>query len=430
MPGRRAASCERRNPCTHMLITRLFDQYGSLRCSLCHKHANIGWFYRCTQDSDGALPESNFCGITRPQPRRSPAQDVALHTLSAPIIKAIGEGQYTDEQIKTLINQKENVRAIILAQEPRPATASTVTTSTSSTSSSSKFDSLFLPKSTTFSTTSTASLDEEIRKAYDWNELHKVWMSESAIPTSEVSSPTFTQSYPSSNSLMSPPKDCSFMICPTCRPAYRERAFQSLDEFLNTPVKIPPSWELKNRPISDARVLAKLQIPTIQSRFYLRAGQSAVQSVSSFFNTHQHIPTANEEATILDKHSVRKRGGFRQTVRMALARARSDESSVARGVNHSGESIEDNSGGSRRPRSHIFRRRRSRPILSFVETHGQLVDTSGLQDSVMLMLATNTPLPHTPNNVNTMFSSAGSEHHPRNIQDGTNLQLCEIVAHS
>ncbi|KAK5060137.1 hypothetical protein LTR84_010021 [Exophiala bonariae] len=430
MPGRRATSSERRNPCTHMLITRLFDQYGSLRCSLCHKHANIGWFYRCTQDSNGTLPEANFIGISRSHTKKSPSQDVALHTLSIPIIKAIGEGQYTDEQIKTLIQQKENVRAIILAQEPRPATASTVTTTTSSSSTSSKFDSLFLPKSTTFSTTSTASLDEEIRKAYDWGELQKVWMSESAVPSLESSSPIFTQSRPPSHSVSSPPKDCSFMICPTCRPAYRERAFQSLDEFLNTPVKIPPIWELTNRPISDARVLARLQVPTTQDRFYSRAGQNAVQSVCSFFTTNEHIPTATEESTPGDKHSVRKRGGFRQTVRRVLARARSEESSTVQGLNSNEETIACNLEDSGCPRPYIFRRPRSRPTLSFVETHGQLVDTSGLQDSVMLVLATNTPLPHTPSHANTFFDSARTEHHSQHIQDGMNLHFSDIIAHS
>lgn len=426
MPARRVANSEKRNPCTHMIVTRLFDQWGSFRCSLCHKHVNIGWLYRCTQDSDGLLPESIFINESHSHTKKSPSQDVALHTLSTPIIKAIGEGQYTDEQIKTLIQQKEHVCSVVLAQEPRPATASTATTTSSSSSSiSSKYDSLFLPKSTTFSTTSTASVDEEIRKAYDWNELQKVWMAESTLAVSDFSSHTLT---PSS---MASPKDCSLMICPTCRPTYRERAFQSLDGILSSPVKIPPSWELENRPISDASVLAKIQVPPTQSRFYPRLGHSAVQSVSSFFAADEHVSVSGGEQKMLDGHSIRKRGGFRQTVRKALARVRSEETSTAADVNGDGEPFEINE-ESRRSRSHLFRRPRSRPTLSFVETHGQLVDTSGLQDSVMLMLASNTPLPYTPNNANMVFDSVdtGRALHSPPIQDGSVLQLWDIVAHA
>jgi len=388
-------------------ITRLFDQWGSFKCCLCHRHADIGWLYRCTQDSDGFLPAADFINGSHTLANKSSFQDVALHTLSSPIIKAIAEGQYTEEQVKILIQQKEKVRDIILAQEPRPATASTATTTSSASSSSSarSDNPSTLPKSTTFSTTSTASLDEEIRKAYDWNELQKVWMSEPTVTLPESNSPTLTQSRVASHSPVPAHKACTFKICSTCRPSYRDRAFQSLNAILNTSVKVPPSWELENRPISHASVLAKVQVPShvhvsdTLGRFYSRLSKSAMQSAA----TLRRLDSLDEELSFLtakitevEKHSIRKRSGFRQTVRNALARARNENftkiSTATQGAHGNEMSIQTGMAESRYSRSHIFGRRTP----SFIETHGQLVDTSALQDSVMLMLASNTPLPHTP----------------------------------
>ncbi|KEF55445.1 uncharacterized protein A1O9_08195, partial [Exophiala aquamarina CBS 119918] len=411
MHFRRALNPERRNLCTHVTATRLFDQWGSLKCCLCHRHANIGWLYRCTQDSDGFLPATDFINGSHALADKSPFQDVALHTLSPPIIKAIADGQYTDEQIKILIQQKEKVRDIILAQEPRPATASTATTNSSASSSTSSKYGIpsTLPKSTTFSTTSTASLDEEIRKAYDWNELQKVWLSEPTMPPPDPTSPSLTQSHLAFPNPVAAPKACSFKICPTCRPTCRDRTFQSLNAVLNSPVKVPPSWELENRPISDASVLAKVQVPShIQlsatlDHFYSRLSKSAVQSAATLRtldNLDEEISTLRAEIAAIDKSSIRKRSGFRQTVRNALARARSEDSTKGESARENGNENEmlaqDSAAGSRHSHSHIFGRPRSRLTPSFIETHGQLVDTSALQDSVMLMLASNTPLPHTP----------------------------------
>ena len=96
------------------------------------------------------------------------------------------------------------------------------------------------------------------------------------------------------------------------------------------------------------------------------------------------------------------------------------------GVNENEKLVEFVTEEARNSRPHIFRRPRSRPTLSFVETHGQLVDTSSLQDSVMLMLATNTPLPHTPTMV---FESVDGvvNPHSQHIHDGMNLHVWDII---
>ncbi|KIW33664.1 uncharacterized protein PV07_00495 [Cladophialophora immunda] len=408
---------EKRNPCTHMTMTRLYDPYGSFKCSLCQKHPNIGWLYRCTQDTGGFLPESDFTDEPVLPRGRAPCQHVATHSLSTSIIRAIGQGQYTGQEVRKLIEQKERVKDLVLPQfepdESRPATASTFTTA--STASSDGHGTLStLPQSTTFSTNSSAEFDEEIKAAYDWKELQKVWMSEPSVP------PPAPRQKPSTPANLIPqhPRPpyvhpCTFKICPTCRPTYRERAYQSLNEVLNTPTELPPVWELQNRRVSDARVVARIGLPKLsQSRFYAQTDPTILQSFHSVPDIVIDHPGAEVYQNVRESYLVRDntathghhgyicaststRSGFRQTVRKALARARFEDSASTNSSTNNSESGESQVQPSR---SLIFRRRRSRtPILSFAETHGgRVVDTSSLQDSVILMLATNTPLPHTP----------------------------------
>lgn len=129
---------ERRNPCTHMTMTRLYDPTLIFKCSLCHKQPNIGWLYRCTQDTGGFIPESDFTDKPPVRGSRPFSLDVTTHSLSSSIIQAIGEGQYTDEQVKRLIEQKQAVKDLVVSQQQqgdfRPPTSSTYSTASSSSS--------------------------------------------------------------------------------------------------------------------------------------------------------------------------------------------------------------------------------------------------------------------------------------------------------
>ncbi|KAJ9602841.1 hypothetical protein H2200_012621 [Cladophialophora chaetospira] len=465
---RTAVGPERRNPCTHMNMTRLFDVYGSFKCALCHKHPSIGWLYRCTQDAGGFLPESDF--TLEPSVGRSRLdQEVTTHSLSSSVIKASGQGQYTDEQVKKLIELKEGVRELVMAQQRsddgRPDTSSTFATVSSASSSSSDGDCSFstIPQSTTFSTNSSTSLDEEIKQAYDWKELQKVWMSEPSMAPPEPRTSSFPPSLPPADPLPPRPtvakavpalpalparEPCTFKICATCRPTYRERAYQSLEEILNKPVQIPPVWEMQNRRVSDARVLARIGSPKLdRNRFYSQTDPAALLSSCtipgivingtnnevdftrsgedediaympgadsrpdrSHFedselcgnSAHTPGPCENKLDATVDSHSFRKRSGFRDSVRKVLSMAHRENVITGDSSTSTSESSTDSQARppsrSRVSSSLIFRRRRSRAsTFSFMETPGaRIVDTSPLQDSVTLMVATNTPLPQTP----------------------------------
>ncbi|KIW21044.1 hypothetical protein PV08_01623 [Exophiala spinifera] len=450
MPSRRVVGVDRRNPCTHIKMTRLFDPYGSFRCSMCHKHPSIGWLYRCTLDSHGFLPESDFTGTPAPCPKIDDPMDVSGASVNTTIIKTMGQGILANEEVVSLPKQKDKVNGLLLEQEHRPETSYSATTDTS-TADSSVTDRTFstLPQSASFSTTSSTSLDEEIRAAYDWNELQKVWMSEPTLvlPSSPRPAPAVLAEQRSEEENEKESEDekdrdaenereggwetvneeavqtCNLMVCPTCRPTYRDRAYWALDDVLNGPVQCPPIWEWENRRLSDARIL--MGIRSAQSeRASSQPASSPTESVQS------RLPVLREEEMDevdnvqpqpqpepepepepdgeessrpeTDAHSVRKRSGFRETVRKVLARARLEDtcSGSNNNINTTATDASDASDqemATDRPGSLIFRRRQSRcNTLSFVQRHGRVVDTSVLQESVTLMLARNTPVPTTP----------------------------------
>ena len=364
-------------------MTRLFDEYDASTCSVCHRHPSLGWLYRCTQDSDGFLPKSDFSDDT-PAKTRKMKMDPSLRHLSPPVMKAINEGQYTDEQVQELVRQKESVREAI-QDDTRP------TTSSSTTDESTTFSAI--PESTTFSTnnTSAASLDEELRAAYDWHTLHKVWQAEATRQESEE-----RQVLTTDTDLGPPVSGCGFKICATCRPTYRERAFQSLDEVLKNP-KFPPPWELDNRRVSGARIVMNIGL-TKPKRFYAQTHGQEIESqhttISQYPSSHDEAQLESESAeeTPSKRHS---RSGFRETVRNALKRARSDQP-LSFDKEDGDKPASDSNTESPTPfrRSMIFLRRKSRPSMHFGNRSStKVVDNESLQNSLNLMLASNTPLP-------------------------------------
>ncbi|RMZ87268.1 hypothetical protein DV736_g5506, partial [Chaetothyriales sp. CBS 134916] len=215
-------------------MTRLYDKYGATPCSVCRRHPALGWLYRCTQDTDGSLPRSDFSDDA-PRKAGTSLSSPAGPYLSPAALKAISPGQYNNEQDPQMVHQNDAV------QNPdqdhtRPTTRSS-TAQESMTFSS-------IPESTTFSTTATsANIDEELQAAYDWPALYKAWEADGSEDLVEH-----------------PISACGFRICTACRPTYRDRAMQSIDGVLNNP-KAPPKWELDNRRVSDARVLRTIGLP-------------------------------------------------------------------------------------------------------------------------------------------------------------------------
>lgn len=306
--------------CTHPNLTRLYDHFDSYQCSVCGRGPpEVPFLWRCTADTDGHLPESDFSDknhpaekiLTIPTPSttsRSPMMDTLdlpvikflnkgdytieqlniVPHLSAWIIKAIGEGHYTHDEVKKMIVQKQGVwRAIRqdMGLESRPTTAESSDTA----ASSSLFSHIStLPTSSTLATTAKGS-DEDIRRAYNWRELQRTF----GHPDNNVADianglPRKIQQVQRHDVLSTPPSAafahqariaqqpyrgqenaeitshmvpcCNYKVCAICRPTLRERAIPSIDSVLNDPVG-PPLHEIKNRPIANAAIMRQLGLP-------------------------------------------------------------------------------------------------------------------------------------------------------------------------
>ena len=147
-PLKVVAANVRQAMCTHTTVTRL---YGNFTCSHCGKLSGLGWVYRCTQDYNGQLPE--WEGGLSPKTTKEPpgpfdgavgdasrgalggadgahlsieslalATDsvvAAKHTISLSpwVEKAILKGQYSQEQVQKLREQRENVKEKIKESE-------------------------------------------------------------------------------------------------------------------------------------------------------------------------------------------------------------------------------------------------------------------------------------------------------------------------
>lgn len=230
---------ERASSCTHLQLTRLFDGFGCDQCSICHRRPQIGWLYRCTQDSDGFLPASDFYDV---EDRKRFDHDAHLYTLSPAITKAAANGDYTDQELNVLWKQKLDVRRAI--RQVRPDTSSSV-----STASSSQYS---LPASTTTSSIlSDSDPDTELSQLSDYlpscrGPLEPIQEVHDALENDH-------RLLPFAKPVAPPP--CNFKVCQICRPIYQQRAWQSIEGVLKSPYKPPPRHELSNRRISDVNIV-------------------------------------------------------------------------------------------------------------------------------------------------------------------------------
>src|SRR5213080_4548006 len=84
---------QRQAACTHLNVTRLFDPLDSHKCQMCGRSSPLGWLYRCTQDYDSFLPQSDFA-FSGPENRHSPlSEQVITSQLSRSILRGIQGGQ-------------------------------------------------------------------------------------------------------------------------------------------------------------------------------------------------------------------------------------------------------------------------------------------------------------------------------------------------
>jgi hypothetical protein len=249
------ASNQRQPTCKHITMTRLYENHGSHRCQVCHRHPTTGWVYRCTQDHGGLLPESDFTTIQEAVPVTI-SEGTPTWQLKQWMYEAVLKGQYTVEQFSTLLQQRQAVKKAIFSQGSGTATPSTPASSDYCSKSSDLV-------STTLTAIASSYPEVDIDLSLNKNGMfvqdkhHQCTadqlLDERDIATATSINKTSDLSYPA----------CTWTCCHTCRPTYYDRAWQSLDPIVNAPTEAQPAWEFKNRRISDARIVANIGLPKL-----------------------------------------------------------------------------------------------------------------------------------------------------------------------
>lgn len=301
------------------------------------QHQLIGWVYRCVQDHAGVLPLSDFSSLESPQSSFEADWEV---TLSDWIVEAIDRGEYTPDQVQKLVEQKIGVKRAIFAQARRETPPSSRSSSESSTESATGDYSTF----STLPTLNT-TLDEELRSA-DQNE--KTDDSRDGEPSLQAGSRMSIQL-----------NTCDWKCCHACRPTYRERAWQILDKVATEPYQEPPSWELENRPISDARELVKIGLPKTHEPYE----EFGFLIDAAFADTTQLDDSAFSPDNMLTRqrtHSFRHKSDFEEAVRGVISLG-AEESRFANQHNRQVSSSSSHGSLARASRSMLFMRNASSP---------------------------------------------------------------------
>ncbi|KAL8760563.1 MAG: hypothetical protein Q9184_003258 [Pyrenodesmia sp. 2 TL-2023] len=296
--GSRAASPvipsiqSRRAACTHLTMERL---YGDYECMVCHRPSAWGWVYSCSQDdSDDEAATDNDHTVLPP-----------VTVLDLPIWtrEAIIKGHYTEEQVETMIAQRRKVLDTILASETHFKKTQATARRTSSRRSR--------PISTSIEANGHLPFPVITESASS--------SADSARQSIDQSSGTRPRIFPL----------CRYRACQMCRPTYRDRSWQVLENgFAANILPVNIYEDDVNRPVSDLqfvynigvrkkskarrpplRTLDSMGIYTINSE-----GQLAIKNG----NARQPASPKKPSPDLADQKAEVDSKGFRDSVKRAF----------------------------------------------------------------------------------------------------------------
>lgn len=272
---------------------------------MCHRHSRIGWVYRCTQDHDGALPESEFVIGMNDSVTITSSDNPAVDGLSSWIMRAIQDGHYTPEQIEVVESQRLGVKHAIAALQEQQAAKLSRHKETYETAHSKQ-----------------SAISSNIVEL----NLHLRTITEE-VDLAEKRSPIYT-----------PP--CRWKSCHNCRPTFRDRTYLSLDAVAANEVTAAPPWEMNNRRSSDLRVCRGLGLRKIgracgtfddlSCRYSVQSMEAVVENASDDADTDD-----SDEYIKPPERGRRLRDSFRNVIRDTLRPFPDRSASPTRSVDHS-----------------------------------------------------------------------------------------------
>ena len=280
----------RRMACTHLTMGRY---YGEQRCPICRRDPDLGYTYLCTQDESECLSFECLSNKMEVEHAEATAVDDGLQTfqgklgpytrLSPWIEKAIANGDYTSEQIAILTAQKQKVNATIAEALSESKERGSGYTKTATRSSVDIISYQPFPVINEVNDASTASPP------------NPKGMAEARI-------------FPY----------CEFRACQTCRPTFRDRAWQQFEDILTGPDAPAIDFANDNRPLSNPYIIAGIGSREPMTRPQLR-------TFSSFSLYQPNIPakrnltnSATRYGGIADQRPEPESTGFRDSVKRAF----------------------------------------------------------------------------------------------------------------
>ncbi|KAL8896913.1 MAG: hypothetical protein Q9207_007482 [Kuettlingeria erythrocarpa] len=212
----------RRAACTHLNMERL---YGDYECMVCHRPSAWEWLYSCSQDdSDDELTAGKDHTILPP---------VTLLDLPPWTREAIAKGHYTEGQVETMIEQRRKVLDTILASEAHfKKTQATVRCSSSR-------------RPRPISTTIEAN-----------GHLPFPVITEFASSSADSTRLSLDQSFGTRPRIF---PLCRYRACQMCRPTYRDRTWQVLeDAFAARTLPADIYEDDPGRPVSDLKFVSSI----------------------------------------------------------------------------------------------------------------------------------------------------------------------------
>lgn len=225
----------RRMACTHLTMQRF---YGESRCPICRRTPDLGYNYLCTQDEneetsmessdqDVKLAEAN-AGSSQQSGPENGTQSGSNNTvkLSPWIEDAIARGEYTSEQVAILSAQKQKVRDTIATQ----------------------LELFRLSENTTPEKSTKKSVFSELIPYLPFPLVNEVDDGPGATLPKQPEARLFPY--------------CEFRACQTCRPTFRDRAWQTFEDTIDTDKDPSIDFENDNRRLSNPYIVAQIGFQT------------------------------------------------------------------------------------------------------------------------------------------------------------------------
>ncbi|KAK5118960.1 hypothetical protein LTR62_000171 [Meristemomyces frigidus] len=248
--GRQTSANQVRRPqCTHMVVTRVYDER---ICHLCHNVPSLGWLYICRQDY-----ELDLVGIGDPEAHPAPPvgdNDIleikALASkslgLSPSVVKGIRSGHYSIEQADMLIKQKHHVLAVI-EQETKTTKPKLPQNQATELQPSHSAENVIASLGTT------VSPPEQMLRASQ----HQVGQT----PSKAVGGASSGRS----TNLHGEQQTCNYQVCHACRPFFKDRLYQSFERVISgrEPAVTEDHWQ--QLPIFNASVVRNIGLRSATS---------------------------------------------------------------------------------------------------------------------------------------------------------------------